>query len=589
MAVAVVEVAACGGMAANGAVAELLRRIRSAEGSYTSINRGRAGDTPGGMPSLTSMSVGQVMEMQRLGEAFAVGAYQFIPETLRGAVQRSGTASDERFSPEVQDRLALELILGGSKRPQLAAYLKGQSGNLNAAERGISNEWAGVKGPSGRGAYDGDSAGNYASVSVRDLLPLARQEVMNGGGGFDDLAASQFGFAEDARREEQRAAEEARRLEIERYGLNERRLELDAEGAAIGRSRLEQIQIEINALETVGALAAERLEFEGALPEAIQNSNKAIENQINALKQERRNIFEGFTAEAAGGTVFDPSGQTQELSAEMQRIKDLSDGIGSSIGDGIVGGLRDVVAGTRSVKDVFADLFASIADNFLSMAAQMLTSQVAGLIFGAFGGGIGGGGGFSPVSSLGGLGFGSGGAPLSFGGFLAKGGPAKAGKSYIVGEEGPELFVPGVSGAVVSTEDTQEAAAEAMGLMVGEGDDAGFSGAREATGAAMAGMAGKGGEAITREMMNVSSATSRAISNMATTERERERTEKVSQMVKESGSVKVNYNGPILRFNNEDYVKKDDVPRIISEGGKRGKSLVAKGMKGDPAFRKANR
>ena len=32
---------------------------------------------------------------------------------------------------------------------------------------------------------------------------------------------------------------------------------------------------------------------------------------------------------------------------------------------------------------------------------------------------------------------------------LAKGGPAKAGQPYIVGEEGPELFVPGASGTVV--------------------------------------------------------------------------------------------------------------------------------------------
>ena len=35
-----------------------------------------------------------------------------------------------------------------------------------------------------------------------------------------------------------------------------------------------------------------------------------------------------------------------------------------------------------------------------------------------------------------------------FGGFLHAGGPAKAGNSYIVGEKGPELFTPGVTGTV---------------------------------------------------------------------------------------------------------------------------------------------
>ena len=56
-------------------------------------------------------------------------------------------------------------------------------------------------------------------------------------------------------------------------------------------------------------------------------------------------------------------------------------------------------------------------------------------------------------------GFGSyGGASSSFGGageaisgFRADGGPVKAGKRYVVGEEGPELFVPGRSGTILAT------------------------------------------------------------------------------------------------------------------------------------------
>ena len=35
-----------------------------------------------------------------------------------------------------------------------------------------------------------------------------------------------------------------------------------------------------------------------------------------------------------------------------------------------------------------------------------------------------------------------------FAGFAANGGPVKGGKSYIVGERGPELFTPGVSGGI---------------------------------------------------------------------------------------------------------------------------------------------
>jgi len=162
---------------ATGATAELLARIRSGEGDYTSINRGYAGDTPGGMPGLTNMTIAQVQSLQRQGGAFAVGAYQFTPDTLEGAVSRSGIDRNRKFDKAAQDELALELILGGTKRPNLTAYLTGKSNDLNAALSDISYEWAAVTGASGSGAYDGDSAGNRASISVADLLPQVRAEV----------------------------------------------------------------------------------------------------------------------------------------------------------------------------------------------------------------------------------------------------------------------------------------------------------------------------------------------------------------------------------------------------------------------------
>lgn len=38
-----------------------------------------------------------------------------------------------------------------------------------------------------------------------------------------------------------------------------------------------------------------------------------------------------------------------------------------------------------------------------------------------------------------------------FGGFRARGGPVDAGRAYMVGEDGPELYVPGASGAIIPT------------------------------------------------------------------------------------------------------------------------------------------
>ena len=46
--------------------------------------------------------------------------------------------------------------------------------------QGLSNEFAAIEGPSGRGSYDGDSAGNKANTkasAVRAALKQARSEL----------------------------------------------------------------------------------------------------------------------------------------------------------------------------------------------------------------------------------------------------------------------------------------------------------------------------------------------------------------------------------------------------------------------------
>ncbi|MEK9697388.1 MAG: phage tail tape measure C-terminal domain-containing protein, partial [Candidatus Poseidoniales archaeon] len=56
------------------------------------------------------------------------------------------------------------------------------------------------------------------------------------------------------------------------------------------------------------------------------------------------------------------------------------------------------------------------------------------------------------------------GGPFGFlAGFLAEGGPAQAGKPYVVGEKGPELFIPNSSGNVISNEDLQKTSGSRVG------------------------------------------------------------------------------------------------------------------------------
>ena len=152
----------------------ILAKIRSGEGTWTSANRGRAGDTPGGIPGLDRMTVDQWMDLQNNQGYSALGAYQFIPGTFKNAVKRLGLPGNTVMTPQVQGKVAIELMVGGVKRPNLAAYLNGTSDDLGAALTDLSNEWAAIASASGKSAYEG-IAGNAASISRNEMATLVQQ------------------------------------------------------------------------------------------------------------------------------------------------------------------------------------------------------------------------------------------------------------------------------------------------------------------------------------------------------------------------------------------------------------------------------
>ena len=140
----------------------ILDLIGSGEGDYNSANRGRAGDTPGGVPGLEGKTLGEWQQLQRQGYN-ALGRYQFIPGTLAMAAREAGIGSNTVMSPEIQDRLAIQLMTG-TKRPRLAAYLSGKTNNVDAALDDLALEWASVATRSGGTAYP-NVGGNAASIS----------------------------------------------------------------------------------------------------------------------------------------------------------------------------------------------------------------------------------------------------------------------------------------------------------------------------------------------------------------------------------------------------------------------------------------
>lgn len=126
--------------------------------------------------NLTGMSVADVLRMQEAMKASgaastAVGKYQFINKTLAGLVAELGLTGEEQFSPQLQDRLAQELL----EQRGLSDY---RAGKIDEATfmRELSKEWASLPmDQSGRGYYDDDGL-NDASATPQEVAAALRGE-----------------------------------------------------------------------------------------------------------------------------------------------------------------------------------------------------------------------------------------------------------------------------------------------------------------------------------------------------------------------------------------------------------------------------
>ena len=138
---------------------------------------------------------------------------------------------------------------------------------------------------------------------------------------------------------------------------------------------------------------------------------------------------------------FDAVGQQlKDLMNPMRQVIDLSKSIKNSFEESFKG----IIKGTMTVSEAFRNMLNKIADYFLDTAAQLIALQVQKSFLGLFSNM------FTlqdPTSALSNFTA----APtgeVTMDAFKANGGPVKGGKSYIVGERGPEMFTPGVSGMV---------------------------------------------------------------------------------------------------------------------------------------------
>lgn len=161
----------------------LLDKIAEHEGGWDSVNTGDAGDTKVGGDKynqifggkvLSEMTLQEVLDMQANNQLFAVGRYQFVPDTLNDAVKYTGIDTSSIFNAETQNSLVRDSLLFGNKRKYLTAYLSGESDNIDEAVHDLCKEWASLPCIDGSGYYDGDSAGNNAIGGKERLAELKK-------------------------------------------------------------------------------------------------------------------------------------------------------------------------------------------------------------------------------------------------------------------------------------------------------------------------------------------------------------------------------------------------------------------------------
>jgi hypothetical protein len=136
-----------------------------------------------------------------------------------------------------------------------------------------------------------------------------------------------------------------------------------------------------------------------------------------------------------------------QLRSQVSNINDAIEGIKVDGIDAMINGFADATVGVRK----FGDVFKNVAQQVISDLVRIqIRKAMVGALGNIFGGGLSlGGGGSSNISSAGASYDFSAFSGISLAGARADGGPTAAGLPYLVGERGPEIFLPSSSGQVI--------------------------------------------------------------------------------------------------------------------------------------------
>lgn len=450
--VAIVRLTEKGGKYANGAIAQsdtLAGKFSTLQDGIDQVARAIGTNLTPALKGALDVAIDLVT---RMGQAFAAASIsdkekQAMLSRVQGAVARDfGPMPGGVFGMgEVQMKFGGKIYRG--QPAQVTAQITNAMINAEVARRAQTGLAPAARpratttppallaptgGASGAGAGTGKAkaktADQSAAIAASQLQLSQAQALYNAEGRILEARASgnrQLEIARQAQADLLRINYEAQRIRQDKeMPAAQKKAELD-QLAIKAATTSRQMAFDILTYEqerlTAAAGAMQQLQDELDLQQAKINGNEAeviLNQQIRDLKAQ----YPALNEADIRTTLQKTNALKQQVSAAEQ-LKQVYADVGMSIKSGVVDAIQGAIDGTKSLQQVASDLLSSIANKLLDVAINMA-------LFGAMSGtGTGGG-------LLGGL-------------FKARGGSVSSGQPYIVGERGPELFMPGRSGTII--------------------------------------------------------------------------------------------------------------------------------------------
>ena len=181
---------------------------------------------------------------------------------------------------------------------------------------------------------------------------------------------------------------------------------------------------------------------------------KLDRQRLEALRKSPQTIQEALRA-----TLEEQYERLRDVGAQM---KELTDSLFTSMADGFTSGFQNVLTdGFKGIQDAFSNMLKNMLNAIVKFVMNQMITRWLSMIMPAFGG--------IPASQ----------ANAAVPGFRATGGPVSMGKTYIVGERGPEIFRPTQPGRILNSLSGGTSAAPSIRVIVNNNTNERMTGTAE--------------------------------------------------------------------------------------------------------------